>query len=581
MISYFKYTNGDVFTLDGQNYQGMFHVENGVAYTGRIQSIDTKILQASNTFAADVYLSTENFNRTISSVVEIDPINIIPMGILNKTSRFDITVKLDDNNREIYKSKFITPINEITNFTDAKFYGVSATPVDFREPDDLPLLRDVYSQIDPFSYTDDMKFLDDIVDSHISIADDRSFLYYVNTKTNSYVLSGSVVENNQLTIVSNTPFESNVYTATNESTGILYQIGIDTNIIKLFDLAAFNHCGEFIRIDEIEVNLPDNLVFTGDNKIKVGNNLFAVGAGESSNKTTHIVLFDMGSSEVFNIIPLSDIDITNLTDFDIRSEDDALIIVSSDRVVFIDTALSIISNWGVLISEEIVDGNVGSTGIVTFSTRDSNVFYLTSTNDFQLRYIDNPRNIASVVDMVESLKFLRDYLFDNTHERFSKIQIKFNSNKLKSNYPNIQNVVWSELDGAPLMIIHFIGRIYFIPINLSTDIKYRNDIALQKNYTEGDICNNTYIGMSINMALRSILDDTINIYNNYSKIATSNNGIVFDSATLRSDLDSLEDVDFNIHENESVNIVVLQRVIASLYDIQKSLVDDINSSVIS
>ena len=35
MISYFKYTAGESFTLNGDDYSGFFTVVNGSAYTGK------------------------------------------------------------------------------------------------------------------------------------------------------------------------------------------------------------------------------------------------------------------------------------------------------------------------------------------------------------------------------------------------------------------------------------------------------------------------------------------------------------------------------------------------------------------
>ena len=53
MISYFKYTAGEAFTLDGENYAGYFNVENKKAYTGKTRTASSQPLSAKNTFLAN------------------------------------------------------------------------------------------------------------------------------------------------------------------------------------------------------------------------------------------------------------------------------------------------------------------------------------------------------------------------------------------------------------------------------------------------------------------------------------------------------------------------------------------------
>ena len=183
------------------------------------------------------------------------------------------------------------------------------------------------------------------------------------------------------------------------------------------------------------------------------------------------------------------------------------------------------------------------------------------------------------VSFRDNLKFLHDYIFGSTEERFSKIQIKFNSNYLKSNYPNLLNVVSGEFGNDQYMILHFIGRLYTIPFTDSTSSS--DGIGTVKNYSVENVgvCNNSYLGLGFNMIFRSILDDTINLYNNYSQIKTvTNDSLIFNDSIISSTIADLNSVDFSIHENESLNMISVNRVINNIYNIQKSLADDINSS---
>ena len=44
MISYFKYTDGTAFTLNGAPYKGMVTVLNETAYTGPIYTSNSKVI---------------------------------------------------------------------------------------------------------------------------------------------------------------------------------------------------------------------------------------------------------------------------------------------------------------------------------------------------------------------------------------------------------------------------------------------------------------------------------------------------------------------------------------------------------
>ena len=64
MISYYKYTTGEAFTLNGDDYTGSFHILSGVAYTGQYPSVDTLELTPKDTFLSDIYVNELNLDTT-------------------------------------------------------------------------------------------------------------------------------------------------------------------------------------------------------------------------------------------------------------------------------------------------------------------------------------------------------------------------------------------------------------------------------------------------------------------------------------------------------------------------------------
>ena len=84
MISYFKYTSNNAFTLNGVDYAGFFNVEDGVAYTERKKGTTSEQLVPKNTFIADFYLNKMEFDNQFDSIAEVSNVTANAFSILNK-----------------------------------------------------------------------------------------------------------------------------------------------------------------------------------------------------------------------------------------------------------------------------------------------------------------------------------------------------------------------------------------------------------------------------------------------------------------------------------------------------------------
>jgi len=569
MIAYFKYVSGDAFTLDSVPYTGMMNITDDIPLTGDVKANSSNQLTPTNTYISEIYSAKGNFDSTVNSTVNIEKLNVTPNTILDKTSILNMFSVLDSNNREIFRSKFGL-VNEFTiSDRDTRFYGVSATPEDTRLPDDEMLSKSVYTHIDPFSFSADFEFMDRVVDSSITILEDSSFRYYVTTDTSSHVLSGALNINSKLVEIVGASFSPSSKFIKTRVNNVLYSI--DGTDIYAYDLDVYEQFDKLILVDHIKI--PETVNTSYD--IKIGNQLFGFVAGDS------IILHDTSSGLRYAVVKLSDIGISTLLDFDVRIQDDALVVLGTDSIVLIDTGLIHNSlEASTVLNSPVIEA--ADTLSISFSRRDSNVVYLVSNDTMHHRFLSNPVYPVTNSNFSDNLKFLHDYIFGSTEERFSKIQIKFNSNYLKSNYPNLLNVVSGEFGNDQYMILHFIGRLYTIPFTNSTSSS--DGIGTVKNYSVENVgvCNNSYLGLGFNMIFRSILDDTINLYNNYSQIKTvTNDSLIFNDSIISSTIADLNSVDFSIHENESLNMISVNRVINNIYNIQKSLADDINSSGIT
>ena len=237
MISYFKYTAGESFTLNGDDYSGFFTVVNGSAYTGKSITPDSRLLVSKDTLLANCYLAKKEFDRTAAPVrgsnvialPEISPRNVIDQNFLNKNLGI-----LNDNNLNLYSLNLNSDINLINfedSFTDGTSYflGVSSGSSDLQNTD-TSLSKDNAQalQIVPFSHTDRLgrgiDDLDNTVDSVLLVNGDKSYKYITTTTTGSQTLCGTFATNGSLKQIMEGEFPADSALTYNDNTQVLYNI---------------------------------------------------------------------------------------------------------------------------------------------------------------------------------------------------------------------------------------------------------------------------------------------------------------------------------------------------------------------
>ena len=167
--------------------------------------------------------------------------------------------------------------------------------------------------------------------------------------------------------------------------------------------------------------------------------------------------------------------------------------------------------------------------------------------------------------------------FDTTRERFDKIEKKFNSNLLRSNFFNNINLLLAKNSSNLFYLLHNVGRIYLFK---DSNLQYKNYIPLDlPNLYEKITSCESSLGISLNSELQNIIKDTINIYLNGSKIPVKE--IVKGIPILRKYVSykgiDLNFRDFEFHENEEVTYSSISRVFNEIYQLQVAIINIITA----
>ena len=628
MIEYFKYTGGGAFTLSGAAYNGFINVVNGVAYSGKSFSSSSRPLSSNGTFLANCFLNKLEFDRTgeaveeaaVLTLPEISPRNIIDQNFIDTNLGY-----LNHNNLNLYALNIISN-TELLNFSntpvdgDSYFLGLSSGSRDLRN-DDIQLAKgnEFPIQIDPFSYIDrvfGVDVLDNTVDSTLFVYDDLSYLYFITTSTsNSYTFSGSFVKGGSLTRINEDIFEGNIEFTYDNSTDILYTLVEDERTsetqkffsLKLYDNGFISTCRALKLVDIIE--LEDEVI---DNRVAIGNNIRGYRYIEDGE--IKIKLVNKETNALVDIIATSNPN-EEIVSFDIRDTDDSVLIITQstelecgiyDDQIFAEVQteailppgqiyylyhldINDITNLSCALNPKVVKreyfDNVDEIGIPTdkvqiyFSPNDSNMFTLVDRGFVTTRFISNPKLVAGLPS-TDNLLYPATMYFGDTKEKFDKIEKKFNTNTLRSNYFNYINFIVAQNSTDLFYFLHTIGRIYLF--RELPSLLYQNFVPLDldNQYEKVTSCESS-LGISLNSELQNIIQDTVNIFSNLGVIPTP---ALVNGITVLRDFTTYQDIEINFrdlefHENEEVNYTVISRVFRELYRLQKSVFDVMTTTV--
>jgi hypothetical protein len=591
MTSYFKFTSGEAFTLNGVDYSGFFHVEDGVAYTERNKSVTSEQLTPKNTFISDFYLNKMEFDNQFDSITEASDITANVFDVLNKVEMERLLSIINQNNLIVFKSLVVNN-PQIIDFTenDSHYYGLSSTPIDMRA-DDLMLGKKNISHIDPFRYSPEWSFLEKIKYGALFVKSDQTFKYLCSTGFELYTLKGSFTDEGYIEYsVQELEMPQEIY-------GIDYdefenKITIITlGELMIYDSINFIECDTLVLVDSIKLGDVDSEVFKWNTEkkfkdligkwgrkfynipkfstkfIRFGNNY------RTSIENDVLILTNKYSTEKVIECNLPSIGIDTLLDVNIRVIDDYVIILHQKSNNFHITFFDPLDIAGSLKDFQIFEFKPSDNYRVLFSNHDSNLFYLNSVAQCQTRTISNPTYPTG--QMRESnLKYVKKETFRNYIQKFGNGNLKWNTLSLDSNY--FTNYMFDSITKADKNYIFLLnsGRIY--PLHQKIQNAYSPAISLDliKNYN-GIRCSDTSFGLFFNKTISYILKDILTLYTNATNSYSIGKNDIF--------LTKIQEITYDTNNlymngNESVNVLAIQRILTLLTDLQKQLVVNLTST---
>ena len=638
MISYFKYTSGESFTLSGTDYKGLFNVtDDGHAFTGKSLTSSSEPLSTKGTFVANSFLAKKEFDRTFSLVQadkvltkpHISPKDIIDQAFLNKN--LDI---LNDNNLNLYDLNILSNpeiINFETTTSDADAYVLALTSmeeslnpnVSLAKSNSFPINALPFDSINfradgvPVNPTEiapiliGLDSLDEAISTTLIVNKNQTFNYFITTGTASKAFSGSFLRDSQFTLrgdeTDTIPGNSTLVYDNNTDTLFNLRSYDDPNDDQIYqrligyDFSFYNTCGEW-KIKDIftfrevinGVPRPKEVV---NNNFKVGNNL----KGALVNLTTPtgtklaVELTNKYSNKFFGTITALNSN-ELILDFDIRDTDDSLLVVTKPAnfngnelyVYHIDAELVEDFKLGLNQAPRIIRRfqstalglrassslDITLTNRIRFAKDDSNMFLLRDYNGATTRFITNPAYPAGFFSS-NNLQFLPNSYFGYTEEQFGNSRLTWNSNNLPSNQTNYINFLMEESNGNVFSLFQNTGRIY---LTRTDKLIYDNILPLDlANTYDRELGCESSLGISLNSEIESILKDTLKIYVNLALIIT---GTTLEGVPVLARYNSYPNIDldfrdFEFHENEEINYNVVSRVFDSLYNLQRNVLDSI------
>ena len=636
MISYFKYTSGESFTLSGNDYTGLFNIVNGRAFSGKSLTSSSHPLSTKGTFLANAFLAQKEFDRTVEiprrqtilTKPHISPRDVVDQVFINKN--LDI---LNDNNLNLYALNVISNpeiINFGSNSKDGDTYLFALTSLSESENPNVNPSKSNSHPINtlPFN-TINIKSdgvivetnkipsslvgideLDNAISSTLIANKNQTFNYFITTSTKTIAYSGSFIKDSVFSFredVTDT-IPGNTKLVYDNNTDTLYNLGKDGDADRLigYDFSFYNTCGEWKVKDIFTFEKP---VIEGN--FKIGNNLKGalVVIDEDTGKIG-IELTNKYSHQFYGTISTLNPDET-IIDFDIRDTDDSVLVLtepaesSGEIVGVVNQDRSLLSRDAQRFSpvyvyhvdsDLVVDFKLGlnlapqrvrrfrSNGLfytsrkqqvsVRFSENDSDMFIFQDLGSATTRFLSNPQYPAGFFSTA-NLQFLPNSYFGFTQQRFGDSITAWNSNSLPSNFFNYINFLTEENNGNIYYLLQNVGRLY---LSKSTKLIYDNILPLDlANTYDRELGCESSLGISLNSEIESILKDTLKIYVNLALIIT---GKTVEGVPILGKYTSYPNInldfrDFEFHENEEINYNVVSRVFDSLYNLQRSVLDSI------
>ena len=583
MISYFKYTPGSEFTLNGAAYAGPVTVINSEAYTGAVFNSNSKLLSSTDTFLSNCILKQLNFKYTAEPTVinDIEPVSVYPRTILTLDEILRVFDVLNTNNLTLFAAgvrfdnNFLNPLyrsNDNLSFTNCitAFSNTNFRPVKL-PLSKLPVTYTLQATDDNFNNL----FKPTSSKSSILLTDNlSSFKYFNNTGlATGYVNSISALEFKNGYPITNSFSHKHLFY--NKYANTIYQT--NENSYSIFDIDYSSPIPRTILKDTVSIsvlNIPISLYTAA-----YGRNFRTIIVQTEND----IVIEVFGITNAERVLSLT----RESLGFDVfsnicqRFEDDILVVYGfrEDQPV--------IASFDIekLINDDYTPLSYAETTLSTptyieCADFDSDILVLKTYNSnnylekVELASISSPRlPIARFNKTFTAVVKVDDIVNTMTTDLSTDLTVlgTFFSN-YDSYFVDMQYSTGSSINTA------IITRDSFT-VDTKTAYTYLLPPDLKQNY-ENTVPSIRYssIGLTINSILRTIIQDTLSIYYNFTERFRYNAESGLPQDTIANILRSFNLDNLLLFSNESINIGSLNRVINSVITIQQALAREIDNN---
>jgi hypothetical protein len=563
MTLYFKYDEGNAFTLDGVDYVGFFHVINGVAYSGKSPSVDSMELTSKGTYLAELFLSQAKFDgRRLELDLELPD----ALDVLDDTTIVRYFEKISKNNSIIFNSNvFINPTVAKLNSANSVFYTLTSYPaIDGRPSDGIVYGKNTYTHSEMFSANPDWTFLDYTNSGYITLPEgENGFIYVCMDGENQYSLSGVFTPGDKLKVLNVLPIGEAASTIPDYDTNEV--IELTKNSIQIYDVSNYYACNTKVLKDSIQTIVDLNF-----------KQLYKIGKTKRTEfKNNTLYIKNKYSNELYASYPLIALDLDNIIALDIRKEDDSIIAIGTKLEKYIFLTFDV-DNFNQSFGKTELAG-ISKVVNLQFSQEDSDIFEIWQEGykgqfNSQKRSLDRPNVLLSNASSDTTYKslYIQDYLFNTTEEKFDQIQIKFNSNRMKSNSYNLITQNSFQRNNFFYEVTHAYGRIFATKTRRSF---YINTIPLNlaKTYKSYE-CSDSGAGLSFNASLINLIRDTLNL----AALSQKTKGQVSDPVNILNLAEPIEKLtidmeNLRLNGNETFSEIAIRRIFQTIYSIQSKI----------
>ena len=564
MISYFKYTDTDIFKLDGNDYRGMINVVDGTPYTGTRYTSDSQELSTLQTFLGNVFVNNINFDTTFKKRVPLELSQIFPRTILTKSQLTNIIDSVNLNNLNIFASE----VRYNPDYFNLLTYAEDELPITYHIAEISEEFSSTYLPVYRLPAPDGRKERTNTnKNSSFFLSQSGGQYKYFN---NEFVLEGNAFSLDIPTSsrgIARSGFVQE-YVSFNKYDNTLYVTGDTTYTIYNFNYAS----------DNANITLVDVVDLTKINKTLTPYN------SVYGKRYRSIVVYDQGDIllEVYGVkntqlkgqFTTKQLNLDNILTVCQRFEDDVLVVYGTrgdDVILQVYDIPTLISTQEALHDNVILDSTYSD--ILEFAPFDSDVVMIKRYNPdntlevLEFRSISNP-SYPLVTYKTEELHKMgiieKNEIIDTVTDLLSACDIPLGNLNLISNSSYVYDIKFDVSDRI-YCIIMYSDSFTVLKGSIFTSVPPLN---LANTYTSETIADNS-IGLTLNDLFKNIIHDTFLLYSYTTKVISYNSNTPF--MYYPSYLPSIDTNNLYLYDNENVNVSSMNRIFNKLIAIQQNM----------